>query len=210
MIICGDSLMEEQQTFQFANGGSIPTSPLQFKVIEIDKYLAQNLNEKWHSRLPVYKTGFCLNSLVSYGLYYDGFIYGIAIWTNPVSASLPQHEWLELRRMALCPDIPKNTASRMLSVMRRLIIKKFPHVTKLISYQDSVVHRGIIYKAAGWKIGCYHKGGSWNRPNAKNLNGKPRTRPDNNKAVGPKIRWEKDINKRNPNSPTGMTARRSR
>jgi hypothetical protein len=185
--------MEEQRTFQFGDGGSIPTSPLQFKVIEIDKYLAQKLNEQWHSRLPIYQTGFCLNSIVSYGLYYDGSIYGIAIWTNPVAASLPQHTWLELRRMALGPGVPKNTASRMLAVMARLIHWSLPNIAKLISYQDTAAHAGTIYKAAGWVVGHYHKGGSWNRPNSKNLNGKPRTRPDINNSIGAKVRWEKDL-----------------
>ena len=187
---CGDSLMVEQQTFPFVSGGSIPTSPLQFKVIEIDKFTARNLNEKWHSRLPVYETGFCLNSLVSYGLLYNNTLYGIAIWTNPVAPALPQQGWLELRRMALSPEVPKNTASRMLSVMRRLIERKFPEVEKLISYQDTEVHRGTIYKAAGWVIGATHKGGSWNRPNSTNQNGTPRTRPDHNQSIGPKVRWE--------------------
>jgi hypothetical protein len=106
---------------------------------------------------------------------------------------LPQHGWLELRRMALSPDVPKNTASRMLSIMSKLVIKKFPKVKKLISYQDTEVHRGTIYRAAGWEIGATHRGGSWDRPNSTNLNGKPRTRPDHNKATGPKIRWEKNI-----------------
>jgi len=159
--------------------------------VEIDRYKAQALNKQWHSRLPEYNTGFCLNSLVSYGAEFENQYYAIAIWTNPVAAALPQHDWLELRRMAIATDAPKNTASRMLSVMRRLIKKKFPNVVKLISYQDCEVHQGTIYKASGWVIGNYHKGGSWNRPNAVNSsNGKPRTRPDLNNATGAKIRWE--------------------
>jgi hypothetical protein len=155
--------------------------------------LAKTLNAQWHSRLPVYETGFCLNSIVSYGLYYEGFIFGIAIWTNPVSPALPQHTWLELRRMALGPGVPKNTASRMLRVMRVLIRQRYPNIIKLISYQDEDTHRGTIYKASGWYVGSHHKGGSWDRPSATNLNGKPRTRPDLNSATGPKTRWEIDL-----------------
>jgi hypothetical protein len=132
-----------------------------------------------------------LNSIVSYGLLFDGEIYGVAIWTNPVAAALPQHEWLELRRMALSPEVPKNTGSRFLSVMALLIQKSMPNIEKLISYQDEEVHRGTIYKAAGWAIDAHHAGGSWNRPNAFNLCGTPRTRPDKNAAIGPKTRWSK-------------------
>ena len=63
----------------------------------------------------------------------------------------------------------------------------FPEVTTLVSYQDVKTHKGTIYKASGWKQAHYHKGGSWFRPMQK------RYRPDLNNAVGPKIRWEKDI-----------------
>jgi len=187
----GDGVRVAHPLFQEEGSGSIPTSPLQLEIVEIDRYRAQKLNEQWHSRLPIYDTGFCLNSLVSYGALYKNIFYAIAIWTNPVAALLPQREWLELRRMAISPEAPKNTASRMLAVMARLIEKKFPYVERLISYQDTEVHKGTIYKAAGWIATNKHKGGSWNRPNAKNKNGKPRTRPDLNAATGEKVRWEK-------------------
>lgn len=189
---CADSVRVTHPLFQAEEGGSTPTSALQLQIEEIDRYVARDLNAAWHSRLPIYNTGFCLNSLVSYGAYFGGKIYAVAIWTNPVAAALPQREWLELRRMAIAPDAPKNTGSRMLSVMARLIRKKFPHVVRLVSYQDEEVHAGTIYKAAGWVVGGRHNGGSWNRPNAINKsNGRARTRPDANAATGPKVRWEK-------------------
>lgn len=192
METCGDSVRVAYPLFQTEDGGSIPTSPLQFEIIEIDRYVARDLNTLWHSRLPIYNTGFCLNSLVSYGALFHNKYYAVAIWTNPISPALPQHTWMELRRMAIASDAPKNTASRMLGVMARLIKKKFPNVERLISYQDVESHRGTIYKAAGWTVGSKHRGGSWNRPNSLNThNGKPRIRPDLNKATGPKIRWEK-------------------
>jgi hypothetical protein len=190
---CADSIREVHPLFQTEGGGSIPTSALKLEIVEINRYKAAELNKLWHSRLPIYNTGFCLNSLVSYGAIYDNKYYAIAIWTNPVAAALPQKEWLELRRMAISNDAPKNTASRMLAIMTMLIKKKFPLVSRLISYQDAEVHNGTIYKAAGWTATKEHRGGSWNRPNSKNLNGKPRTRPDLNNSVGRKVRWEKLI-----------------
>jgi hypothetical protein len=160
----------------------------------MDRYRARDLNKEWHSRLPIYDTGFCLNSIVSYGASFDDIVYAVAIWTNPVACELPQWEWLELRRMAIAPDAPQYTASRMLGVMARLIRRKFPSVTTLISYQDEEVHKGTIYKAAGWKATNRHKGGSWNRPNAINSwNGKQRIRPNLNGAIGPKTRWQKEL-----------------
>ena len=190
----GDSVRVAQPLFPVEGQGSIPMSPLQFKIEEIDRHKAVELNSLWHSRLPIYNTGFCLNSIVSHGATYNNIYFAIAIWTNPVAAALPQKQWLELRRMAICEEAPKNTASRMLSIMAKMIKSRFPFVCKLISYQDVESHKGTIYKAAGWKIGSHHKGGTWNRPNAKNSwNRKPRTRPDLNNATGEKIRWEKRI-----------------
>jgi hypothetical protein len=190
---CADSVRVTHPLFQAEEGGSTPTSALDLKVVEISRYLARDLNAAWHSRLPVYDTGFCLNSTVSYAAEHGGVIYAVAIWTNPVAAALPQHAWLELRRMAIAPDAPRNTGSRMLAIMARLIKAKFPVVEVLVSYQDEEAHQGTIYRAAGWTAGSRHVGGSWNRPNAKNKNGKARTRPDRNAATGPKVRWEKVI-----------------
>jgi hypothetical protein len=190
---CAGSIRVMHPLFQAGQGGSIPTSALQLEIVEISRHLARDLNAKWHSRLPVYDTGFCLNSAVSFGAQFEGVIYAIAIWTNPVAAALPQHEWLELRRMAIAPDAPKNTGSRMLSVMARLIRAKHTNVSRLISYQDEEAHQGTIYKAAGWVAASRHSGGSWSRPNSRNQNGKPRVRPDTNGAIGPKVRWEKAI-----------------
>ena len=203
----GDSVRVAQPLFPVEGQGSIPMSPLQFEIVQIETKLAKQLNKLWHSRLPIYDTGFCLNSLISYGAIYNNVFFAIAIWSNPVAQALPQKSWVELRRMAICDDAPKNTASRMMSIMVKLIKTYFPFVCKLISYQDVEVHQGTIYKASGWEIGAYHKGGSWNRPNAKNSwNDKPRTRPDLNKATGPKIRWEKQIR---PEIETKTTAKKS-
>jgi hypothetical protein len=173
----------------FEYNETLPVSARQLSVVEIDRYKARELNKMWHSRLPIYDTGFCLNSIVSFGAVFSNTYFATAIWTNPVAAALPQHEWLELRRMAIAPDAPKFTATFMLAKMIKQIRKRFKEVTTLVSYQDMEVHQGIIYKAGNWKADGIHNGGTWNRPNAKNLNGKPRTRPDKNDATGPKQRW---------------------
>ena len=191
-----DSVEVAQETHQSRSGGSNPTSALSIVVKPISFQEAVKYNEQWHSRLPLLKTGFIKNMpFPSFAGYLNDECVAVAIWSNPVSAALPQHEWLELRRFAISPNAPKNTASRMLSVMVRLLKRSRPKVVKFISYQDMEVHTGAIYKAAGWTATNVHKGGSWSRPNAKNKNGKPRTRPDLNKATGPKQRWELDAQK---------------
>ena len=190
----GDDARVAYPLFQAEDGGSIPTSPLQFEIVEISTLRAQKLNSLWHSRLPIFKTGFLLTAKVCYGAIHGGIFYAVAIWGHPNARLLPQKTWLELRRMAIAPEAPKNTASRMLKIMKILIKKKFPYVTTLISYQDTEIHQGTIYKAAGWEQANFHKGGSWYRPNSVNLsNQRPRGRPDLNKAIGAKIRWQKEI-----------------
>ena len=191
---CGDARVA-LPLFQKECGGSIPTSPLQFEIVKISTKLAQKLNAEWHSRLPIYQTGFLLTSKVCYGALYSNKFYAVAIWGHPNARLLPQEAWLELKRLAICQDAPKYTASRMLKVMSLLIKKSFPDVVKLISYQDVEAHKGTIYKAAGWLQGNFHSGGNWGSRNTVDPNtGKKRDRPDLNNATGPKIRWEKELN----------------
>jgi hypothetical protein len=113
--------------------------------------MAVKLNKQWHSRLPQYRMG-CRprqHAWVCYGAFYEHICYAIAIWSHPNSRPLDDGKTLELRRMAIAPDAPKNTASRMLRIMR-LLIKRYGMFMRLISYQDTDAHSGTIYKAAGW------------------------------------------------------------
>ena len=150
-----DSLMVERTLFQVGDGGSIPTSPLQLKVERINVHLACKMNEEWHSRLPrIHWSNVARNThYVCYGASYDYRWYAVGIWSSPVARLLDNKSILELRRLAICRDAPKNTASRMICVMVKLIRKRLPQITKLISYQDTAVHNGTIYKASGWRVG---------------------------------------------------------
>jgi hypothetical protein len=87
--------------------------------------------------------------------------------------------------MAISPDAPKNTASRMLKIMTILIKRRMENIYKLISYQDTSVHQGTIYKAAGWNAASYSKYQSWNQHSK---------RPGRiEQSTAPKVRWEKQI-----------------
>ncbi len=160
-----------------------PTSALQLRLYRIDFPLAVALNRLWHSRLPRYGRGFIKNqSDLCYGAEHGGIWYAVAIWSNPVARALPQREWLELRRLAIAPDAPRNTASRMLAVMARLIRTDKPQVNRLISYQDTEAHAGTIYRASGWTATATRKGSEWSCPS--------RPRPKAQSAAD-KVRWEK-------------------
>ena len=187
-MICGESIRVVHPLFQEEGGGSIPTSPLQLHVGKISQRLAMQLNGEWHSRLPHISNW---KTCTAYGAEYQGVWYAVAMWATPSSASLNGRNWYELKRFAIAPDAPRYTASRMLSVMRKMIKKDMPTVERLISYQDTEVHFGTIYKAAGWTCaGKTHKGGktgwSTHQRFRAESNGK-------NVLLADKFRWELEL-----------------
>lgn len=179
--ICGESIEAMHPLFQTGEGGSLPTSPLQLEIGTIPIRRAIDLNRKWHSRLPeITNRQACL----AFGAVFDGAYYATAIWGPPIAREYNGRGYFELRRMAIANTAPRYTASRMLRVMRLLLGKLRPDVCKLISYQDTEVHAGTIYRAAGWKpIGIKKNiGTGWNT----------RDRPAMQTAAD-KIRWEFDV-----------------
>jgi len=183
MNIRGDSIRVVHPLFQTEGGGSTPTSPLQLQFRAVSENVFSNLNALWHSRLP--KIG---NShfRVCYCAEFSGTYFAVAAWSNPVARLLPQLTFLELRRFAIADDAPRYTASRMLGWMRRDVMKRFPMVDRLISYQDLDAHTGTIYKASGWKQAENYK------PRARGWIGwgnRPRI-GRTNQSVAPRMRWE--------------------
>lgn len=200
-MICGDGIRVVHPLFQVEGGGANPTSPLQLHIGEINLETAIQLNALWHSRLPnVDKTNVQRTSNnVCYGAEHNGIYYAVAVWTDPIARLLNGRGWLELRRLAIADDAPRFTASRMLKVMRLMVAKKFPRVTKLISYQDTSVHAGTIYGAAGWTpVETMASGNNWDTPT------RTRTRPTPEKIAPQKVRWEYPIR---PDAPSAVNPR---
>jgi hypothetical protein len=132
---------------------SLPTSATDFLFCEIDMRIAADLNRQWHSMLPRTDLGnlLCGNTSVAYAAEFDGRYFAVAIFSQPIIRAIAKDgHTLELRRLAICEQSPKNTASRMLSICRRLVAKKFPQMRRLVSYLAVDVHIGTIYRAAGW------------------------------------------------------------
>lgn len=114
----------------------------------------------------------------------DSEVYAVAPWNNPSARTLPTH-WLELRRMACAPDAPKFTASRFLAGMVDWFRANCPDREKCISYQDTAVHKGTIYKAAGWVA----EAGS-----------KPRVRDRSKNRVGTARKYRSSLNGIDPDA----------
>ena len=178
----GDSVRVAQPLFPVEGQGSIPMSPLQFEIEPMSRKTFLSFNRKFHSRLPI--CGNCWDG-VCYQAVYKNIIFAVAWWSKPIAQNrLKNGRYIyELRRMAITDDAPKNTASRFLSVMCKILKKKYQHIFKFISYQDTNVHAGTIYKASNWKaVETQNSFQSWkNRPN----------RIDQSASI--KIRWEKQI-----------------
>lgn len=162
--------------------GPHPTSPLQFNIYEISVERAVELNKQWHSRLPRITNPY--GDQICFGAEYQGKLYACAIWTMPVARLFNGKNYLELRRMAISANAPKNTASRMISIMVKVIRKLKPHIIKLISYQDTDVHSGTIYKASGWTAANISTVSSMGWENRKR---------NKMQTTANKIRWEKNL-----------------
>ena len=186
---CGDGVMETQLSFQIEEGGSIPTSPLQFTFEEIKAKAACELNAKWHSRFPyIHWSNVVRNKrYICYAAKYEGKYFAVAIWSSPIAGNRLKDGWLllELRRMAISSEAPKNTASRMLSFMIKDIKKRFPEIIRLISYQDTEAHYGTIYKASNWSlVNTMTTETDWGHT------GRKRNKPQ---SSAPKVRWEYNL-----------------
>ena len=184
----GGSSKVEQLSFQIGEGGALPTSPLQMRVKEMSVFAACRLNMEWHSRLPLIDWSNVVRNTyyVCYGASFDNNWFAVAIWSDPVARNRLNEgkSILELRRMAICSAAPKNTATWMLGIMIHLIKKRFPAIRKLISYQDTQVHTGTIYKAAGWLPEQYSRGHKWTT--------KSRER-NPEQTLANKIRWAREL-----------------
>lgn len=183
-----ESMRVMHPLFQGEEGGSTPTSALRAKDLRIERIpfeRAKELNRLWHSRLPRFGTGFIKKQpFMCYGAMGGDYCFAVAIWSHPAARNLPQHDWLELRRLAVAPDRPRNTCSRMLRIMEMLVKQKRPELVRLISYQDTEVHVGSIYAGAGWIRTMVSEGGEWDRPSRSCLKVQ---------SSVPKQRWEKHL-----------------
>lgn len=174
-----DSVRVAYPLFQAEGGGSIPTSALSLRFHRVDRRTVETLNREWHSRLPLFRTAAPCEAY--YGAMYEDVWYAIAAWSHPISRMLPQ-SWMELRRFAIADDAPKNTASRMLGWMIRDIRRRFPKCERLLSYQDTAVHTGTIYRAVGWTPIATYGCTDWTQT-SKRVRNTPQT-------TAIKVRWE--------------------
>jgi hypothetical protein len=163
----------------------LPKSAKDLEFLKIKAQAACDYNAKWHSRLPKIDWGNVVRNThsVCFAAVYDEQVYAITIWSSPVAQNRFQYgkQILELRRMATSPEAPKFTATRMLAKNRKWIYQNMKDIALLVSYQDTEVHTGTIYKADNWLAKSESKGLKWNNDSRKR---------NEEQSLATKVRWE--------------------
>lgn len=183
MVQSADDVRDSMTLFRSVRGGASPTSALQLQITRCNVHRAIELNALWHSRLPQIDWTNVVRAPPApcFVAEFNDIAFASAIWSAPIAPLLNGLNWIELRRLAIADDAPPNTASRMLRVMRLKITREWPEIVRMISYQDTEVHTGTIYRAAGWLPTARSDGGGWQRPSR---------RRNAAQSLSPKIRWE--------------------
>ena len=143
----------ELDLFPAGCGGSIPTSPLQFNIIQIDKKVAASVYRLYHYFGE--KDFLCM---YSFGAMFEGEVWGSITFGIPnarnINGLYESHEQkgvMEIARLAFKPESPKNSCSRLIAVAIKELKKVYP-LRLIITYADTAQgHEGTIYKASNFK-----------------------------------------------------------
>jgi len=101
------------------------------------------------------------NSSLHFGVFYNGTLHGVASFGQGIDKrktiglvkGTGWNEYLELNRLAFDDVLPKNSESRALSVMFKLLKKNAPQIKWILSYADgSQCGDGTIYRATGFYL----------------------------------------------------------
>ena len=146
-----DSVAVARPEHHRAGGGSSPTSTLQAMRVELIPHsIAKNiLRHHYLGTLPG-ATKLC------FGVFLHSHMEGaVTLGAGPLNGHrVVEHatpdEYLCLTRLWLSDRLPKNSESRVLGVVARLL-RQNTHTKFLVSYADPAHgHRGTVYQAAGW------------------------------------------------------------
>lgn len=143
--------MEELPLFQREDGGSIPTSALQFKIRPIKNDTAEKWVVKWHysHRIPGGKN-------ICFGLYADNSLYAVIVYgigVNPYQAKFLGVECvLEIKRMCRAEPALPYPLSRFIALTAKMAAKEYPHDCLIAFADPEQGHEGTVYKASGFKM----------------------------------------------------------
>lgn len=145
---CGGGVKVAQQTLQFEGGGAVPTSPHQLILKEGRFSDFSDLLFRFHYKSSKIGGGISYHLILTY----NNKIYGGMVLGKMRHIDKYESKAIEIRRMVLHPDCPKNTASYFLS---KAIwwLKKNTDISTVYTFADlSVNHKGTCYKASNFKF----------------------------------------------------------
>lgn len=108
----------------------------------------------------------CNNSSLHFGAFVNDRLHGVMSFGPPTDKRkviglvvddegkpAPWYDMLELNRMAFDAVLPRNSESRALGVVRRLLKKNAPNIKWILSFADGTqCGDGTIYRAAGFML----------------------------------------------------------
>lgn len=155
---CGDSSKAEQLLSQIIDGGSIPTSPLQFKARDLIvstcdiKHIRDFIETHHYSHnINGVKIKYCFK-VEHKGILVGGVLFGAMSTTAWKKFSDYEKKVLELRRLVIVDIAGKNSESRVIGFCLRQIKKIDKDVEVIVSYADPYHnHNGTIYKASNFE-----------------------------------------------------------
>lgn len=101
------------------------------------------------------------NTQVNFGVFMDGVLHGCAqlgpsLDKNKIRNTVKNTGWnefIEINRLAFDDYLPKNSESRALSIIMKMLRKNAPHIKWVISFADATqCGDGTIYRAAGFQL----------------------------------------------------------
>lgn len=128
---------------------------------------AKNFVLKWHYSKTF--SPYCLINLAKKNKY--GELVAVSIWgygikplltIKKIFPSLEVKDYLELHRLCLRDDQPKNSESKFISECTKYIKKKFKNIKVLFSWADGIRGKpGYVYQASNWLYGGFIKSESF-------------------------------------------------
>ena len=155
--IARNNLISNFNEKDFAYDGT-PINQMEVKLIQND--LAREMISTFH-----YSKTFPDSTLFAYGGYLNGKLigvicYGMGCGKNQYTAIVPNIEngtYLELTRLWVANDMPRNSESKLISTSLKMLPKKY-HL--IISFADELQgHCGKIYQATNWYYLGVNSGG---------------------------------------------------
>ncbi len=146
------SVTAAQLSFQEAGAGPTPSMALLSLIVQvIDRSIAAEIIKRHH-----YLHSFPGGTKLSLGVFSDKRLVGVlTLGVGPKNShclveGATADDCLTLTRVWLSDDLPRNSESRVIAVIAKLL-HKHTSVKFLLSYADpSAGHMGTIYQAAGW------------------------------------------------------------